>query len=269
MTLLVLAMGTGETALCITSEPPLPVPNLLDNGGFEEGSEGAPGGWRFTTAMPNNFSATWRNDGRTGKCLHVENASSAMSGYWNQTVEVKPQTDYLLTGWFRLASGKLLCYVHGQGPDGRGVDARFYAGSMVNRFLVPVFLKREYLSGTDPEQWYPFRLPVTTGPGMTRITVSLGMYFEAGEVSYDDFRLVRATTDMRIQIRAGKEGIAHVKLLAEGETAPLFDSGPLPAGTVTFEKTLRGIATDKHYILEAWLPTGEVLRRSYPEDSPQ
>jgi len=267
MTFVLVAMGTGETVLHMVSEPPLPMPNLVNNAAFEQGSESTPSAWRFTTAVPDNFQATWRGDGRTGRCLAVESASSVMSGYWNQTLEVEPETPYLLTGWFRLASGKLLCYVHGQGPDGRGVDARFYAASMVNRFLVPVFLKREHLSGTDPERWYPFSLPVTTGPGMTRLAVSAGMYFQAGRVAYDDFRLARSVTDLYIQVRAGGKGIARVRVFTEGETKPLFDTGPLPHGTAMFEKSLPSVATDKRYILEASLANGEVLRQAYPEET--
>ncbi len=173
---------------------PGPAPNLLTNPGVETGAGGKPDGWSFHTATPAIFEADWRDAGRSGKCLWLKAASGEMSGYWSQTVSVVPGKTYLATGFLRLVRGKVLCYVHGTGalPDGRRVslDERFYRGTMRGHWLSPVFLPPEALSGPDPDAWLPFQIRFTVPPPVERVTLSLGLYFAAGEAAFDDLSIV-------------------------------------------------------------------------------
>lgn len=178
-----LAWGAGLSG---ADEPAPLAPNLVFNPDLEEGIDGEPAGWRWTTAVPDNFEVAWTDEGRTGKGLYLKSHSAVMSGYWNQSVRVEPLTSYVFSGWFRLGGGRLLCYAHARTADGRNVDERFYAASMRNHFLVPVFLRPEYMAGYGADEWHPFSVPFTTLEGMEWITVSMGMYFHAGEAWFDD-----------------------------------------------------------------------------------
>jgi len=93
-----------------------------------------------------------------------------------------------------LARGKILTYVHGRTPEGHTLDERFYAQSRRDFFLAPVFLRPEYLPGPPPDQWVPFQVDFTPPAGLAAVTVSLGMYFTAGEVWFDDVALQRTET---------------------------------------------------------------------------
>jgi len=265
---LVLAVGMAAplsaAELSISSDPPLPAPNLILNPGIEEGKDGKPKHWGWGTAAPENFRTAWSDKGRTGKCLYLKAETGVMSGYWSQSLKLAPSTEYVLKGWFRINGGKLLCFAHSKTPDGRGIDSRFYASSMRNHYLVPVFLKPEYMAGLDAENWHPFRVPFKTLEKMERVSASLGMYFRAGEVFYDDISITRAKTDLKIAARADEDALLHVKVLAEGEEKPVFDSGPLPAGRKDFEKTVASVSAEHRYVLEVTTRDGKVHRRSYP-----
>jgi len=251
----------------VTSHPPLPAANLLANADIEQGPNDQPASWRWGTATPENFVTGWADTGRSGKCLYIKSLSPVMSGYWNQTVKVKPQTEYMLTGWFRLNGGKLLCYVNSRTADQRTLDERFYAVSMRNSPLVPVFLKPEYTKGyVEVERWHPFRIPFTPVEKMEWVSVSAGMYFQAGEVWYDDFRLLPAKTELKLQVKAGDEGLGRVRVLAKGVEQPVFDSGPLAGGTNSFEKTLLGLSTEAQYLIEATDSAGAKQVKAYPEE---
>jgi hypothetical protein len=145
----------------IRGEPALPVANLVQNPGAEEGgADGNPAHWQFSTARPDLFEASWADNGRSGKCLGVKASSGEMSGYWGQAVSVTPGETYVFKGYFRLAAGKILCYAHSRLklPDGRGVavDERLYRGTKRGHWLIPVFLPAESLGGPSPDEWYPF-----------------------------------------------------------------------------------------------------------------
>ncbi len=251
--------------LQVTADPPLPAPDLLLNGNLEAGEGDQPTGWRFGTAVPENFTVDWVTPGRSGKCLHLRAASGIMSGYWNQTVKVQPATDYLLTGWFRLNGGKLLCYVHGGAPDGRSLDERFYVASMRNHFLVPIFLKPEYMAGIPSDAWQPVRIPFRTGEGMEAVAVSLGLYFTAGEAWFDDLRVCRAKTDLRVSARGQVGELVRVRVLASGEEQPLLDAA-IPATASTYEKTLPAVPTDRQYTVEATTRDKTVVRKLCPDE---
>ncbi len=266
---LLMALGSPAQALdvTVTSDPPLPVANLLANADIEQAQNGQPASWRWGTATPENFVTGWADSGRSGKCLYIKSLSSVMSGYWNQAVKVKPLTEYVLTGWFRLNGGKLLCYVNSRTPDQRTLDERFYAVSMRNSPLVPVFLKPEYTKGyVEVESWHPFRIPFTPVEKMEWVSVSAGMYFQAGEVWYDDFRLIPAKTELKLQVKAGDEGLARVRVLAKGVEKPVFDSGPLPEGARELAGPVPGLSTEAQYVIEATDTKGQRTVKAYPEE---
>lgn len=249
--------------LGLSAEPGLPVPNLLQNPGIEEAQDGLPASWRWGTAVPENFEVGRVAPGRNGgHCLWVRAKTGVMSGYWGQSVAVEPGLAYTLRGWFRLAGGRLLAYVHA-GTDTVSLDERFYAESLANIFLVPVFLKPEYVAGARPHQWYPLALDFTPPTGMTAVAVSVGMYFTAGEVWYDDLAVTRATTRLTASAR-GDEDVRRAVLITKGGDELLWDSGEFPPGTRAFEQAIEAAPTDAVYVLRVTTAGGRLLERSYP-----
>lgn len=248
--------------LNINSNSPLPVRNLLHNPSIEEGTDSNPAHWRWGTAVPENFKVAWSTEARTGhRSLYIKAFSGVMSGYWTQVVRVEPKVHYTFCGWFRLKSGKILVYVHGR-VGNRRLDERFYAQSARSLFLVPIFLKPEYVRGMHPERWYPFRIDFTTFEGMKFIAASVGMYFTAGEVWFDDLELRRATVTLKIAVNA-PEGIKRVIVLMRDRDKALFDSGDL-AGAREFKRVISNAPSDAHYTLRVITVDGKVHERMYP-----
>lgn len=218
----------------VTADPSVSARNSVRNPHIEQGRNGQPAEWRFSTAIPENFETAWRQGGRSGKCLWLKAASGKMSGYWNQSMPVVPGQTYLFRGWYRLGGGRILCYAHGRKrtENGRSVaiDKRFYAGSLRNHWLVPVFLPPDALMGPDPTKWFPFEVKVPVPDGLTAIALSVGMYFTAGEVAYDDIELVPLTVRLEIAVHLGPgEQARRVLVTRTGAVKPILDVA-LPAG---------------------------------------
>ena len=57
-----LALAPRAAEVRVTSDPPLPVANLLQNPDVEQGRMAQPDAWRFSTARPDNFEigCGWR-----------------------------------------------------------------------------------------------------------------------------------------------------------------------------------------------------------------
>ncbi len=266
---LLAALAAAAADIRVSAEPPLPLPNLLQNPDIEEGAAGQPAAWSFGTATPAIFQNAWAEDGRSGRCLWLKASSGDMSGYWAQAVPVEPGQAYLATGFLRLAAGKVLCYVHGTAttPDGRkiSVDERVYRGTMRGHWLIPVFLPPDALGGPDPTVWYPLRLRFTTPEPLERVTLSLGLYFAAGEAAFDDLCISQAETELQIAVTpAPGETLRQVIVSPAPSGRPVFDSGPLPEGTASFEKRLPGQPADGQWIVTVRLGDGRVVTRQYP-----
>ncbi len=256
-------VAVAALELGLSADPALPAPNLLQNPGIEEAQDGRPASWSWSTAVPENFEAGRVAPGRDGgHCLWVKAKSGVMSGYWSQSVAVEPGVAYRLTGWFRLAGGRLLTYVHAR-TSTVSLDERFYAQSLANIPLVPVFLKPEYVAGARPDQWYPLALDFAPPEGMTAVAVSVGMYFTGGEVWYDDLVLARATTRLTASAR-GDEDLKRAVLVAKGSDEPVWDSGDLPAGTRALEQVIEAAPTDATYVLRVTTAAGRVVERACP-----
>ena len=265
--LLIRAVGFAAE-IRVEGDPPLPVPNLAQDPGMEEGATGQPAHWRFNTATPENFEQGWVDGGRSGKCLWMKAKTGKMSGYWGQGVPVEPGKAYLFKGYFRLAGGKMLCYANSSMrlPDGRSVavDERYYRGSLRGHWLAPVFLPPEALAGPDPQQWYPFQIKAAIPPPMKAIGLSLGIYFTPGEAWFDDIWVGLAETDLRVSVKAGPdEKLERVTVRKADEAKPVFDSGAL-RGAPTFETSVKAQPTDAEYEVEAALSDGKILKQRYP-----
>ena len=261
--------ATQAADITVKADPALPVPNLVVNPGMERGENGKPEGWRFGTAIPDNFLTAWRDSGRGGKCLWLEAKSGKMSGYWHTGVRVTAGKKYLCTGRYRLEGGRILCYVHANKrlADGRVavVNERFYAGSLCQHWLVPVFLPPECLGGPDPKKWYSFRLTVTPASGVDVVSLSLGMYFTPGSAWFDDvwFGLAETTLLVTVQCAQG-ERVQRVLVTRTGADKAVFDSKGISPPRASFECTLPKQPTTEVFTVKALLADGRSITRTYP-----
>lgn len=266
-----LASCAWAAEIHMSGNPPLPVPNVLTNPDMEQGQDNQPTGWRFSTARPDIFEYGWKPEGRSGKCLWLKAHSGEMSGYWSQSFPVQPGRRYLLKGYFRLLAGKILIYAHSSVklPDGqeRAVDERFYRGTARGHWLVPVFLPPEALGGPDPLTWQSFRLLVSIPEPLSALTLSLGLYFQAGEAYFDDLWAGPAETDLTLSVKAAPDETLQKIIVTRKESSqPVFVSPALPAEAKAFETLLKSQPTDDVYTVAVTLADGRTIQKQYPEE---
>ncbi len=170
--------------LSMAADSANPPRNLIVNGGFEEGQD-TPTGWRFGSAKMENFEYSRTPDAASGRwAARVICRSDAMSGYWGQTVRVKPHTRYRLMLKVKLEFGKALIYVHG-----KMLNQRLYLNAVANDPLVPVFVPVKWAAGiVEANRWLSQSLEFDSGDE-TAVSVSLGAYFKTGAMSFDDVEM--------------------------------------------------------------------------------
>jgi hypothetical protein len=143
-------------------------------------------------------------------------------------------------------------------------DQRALLASQKSFALAPVWIKREYLRGPDPESWNLLRKVLDIPVGMTSLTVHVGAYFMGGEFWADDMYVGPALLDLAVQVRG--EGLARVKVLAGRDV--IADSGDLGGGG-EWNKTLPQLDAARGYVVEATTTAGTVTRSEpCPQDYP-
>lgn len=167
--------------------------DLIANPGAEKGAD-APEAWRFGAAWPDSFTGDWSAEAATGKhSLHIVSRTRGMSAYWGQSVKLKPDTNYVLKVKTKIASGRVLIYVHNQ-----ELNERAYYATSVPSPLAPVFVKPEWIKDARVDsqfvragEWFTAELKFNSGSGGAA-SVSLGSYFLEGEMFFDDVALEEA-----------------------------------------------------------------------------
>lgn len=177
--------------------------NLIQNGGFDKIENNQAAGWNFSTAKPEIFTLSFPNETGHGNVARMDVSSAAMSGYFNQTVTLKPHTNYHFSALAQMNQGEILIFIHG-GADNAKIDTRIYVQTLKDNPLVPLFWDRKWIEGSsgypnpngglvrtflaDPGQWEPVSIDFNSGE-LTSAAVSLGAYFEAGQYQFDDVTL--------------------------------------------------------------------------------
>jgi len=209
----------------ITVTPSLPEANLLSNSGIVDADAGQPKAWEFTTAQPANFETGRADVGRTDPgSLHIVTHTGAMSGYWGQPVAVASGAHLMVQARVRMTGGKFLLWLTGSplGADGvRGrFDERYEAQSMKTFFLAPTWIRREYLRGPDPEQWFLVHKAITIPAGMNTLSVKLGSYFASGDMWIDDVYCGPARVDVRMDVAAASQAAGDAIVRVEVISIP-------------------------------------------------
>lgn len=160
--------------------------NLVKNPDFS-----APGNylseWKFDAMAAEVFNLKYDNE---GKFADLESTGPEYSGYINQHIPVKPNTQYLLKVTLRHLKGRGLIWITGKDKNMKPVlyDQRKYLVSFVGNPLVPDFVRKELMNGAGSSEWAVEKLSFFTGnlpansEQLAFVKVNVGIYFSTGRI---------------------------------------------------------------------------------------
>ena len=188
---LVLSTGAGKTSTARLSG------NLFVNPDLTKGAE-RPEGWQISLMAEEVFNVRYTAKGSAEAAVEIESLGSDYSGYLNQRVTVEPNSWYRVEVTTRLLKGRGLIWVYGYGADGKQVfyDKRKYLHTFVGHPLVPHFVPKEYMNGTDDDSWRIEVLDIYTGatkgqaPPVT-LRVSAGVYFATTRIKFKSLEIYK------------------------------------------------------------------------------
>lgn len=179
--LLVIATIPCTAATAAPSEPV----DLLANGSFEEDalSYGAgPAGWTYDAWMPQTALTAWDDQEAFEGLRSLKLTAATLNDIrWFQRVQVKPHTNYLLTGWIKTAAVS-------HSPE--------FIDAGANLCLFGTYTRSEGVFGT--RDWTPVRLIFNSGSD-SAVNIGLRLGYWSGTATgtawFDSLRLT--------EIRAG------------------------------------------------------------------
>ena len=152
--------------------------SILPNSSFEEANGDLPTGWQLEEfkwplgeTNPNVYTHAIVDDGRSGRALQISSPTGADVGIYTM-VPVKPNTDYLLTGWIKTENVENV-----GGGYGAVIDVLTYGRTRTIRGTTGwTWVEKEFNSGSATE---------------VRIQCHLGRWGQyKGTAWFDDLRLV-------------------------------------------------------------------------------
>jgi len=227
----------------------VPIVNLVTNPSFEMADAGdgkRPKGFVSGHVPGKDRVArlTWEEVGHTGrKAVAVETMHSSDLGYWETTVPVKPQTEYVVSFYYKcrsLRAGNITVgdpaynkggpggpnLELGVAPDDPGEGGKPTNWSDIGLALGPV--GGTYLPLTT--RWTHYRQSVKTLSGQRRMKIKLRVYCYAQKVWFDDLSVVEAPAVPRYKLF----GPAADEVVANG--APVFRwQAEMPARVYSLE----------------------------------
>lgn len=168
--------------------------NLIENPDFTEG-ENFPEKWKFETSTPEIFDINYR---KNPAVVEVTAMTADMSGYLVQIVPVRPNASYRLKVNMKQEGGKGLLWLTGLDREKRSksYNVNHYFISCVNNPLVPRFVPKELMDGSDDDGWkeevVEFQIPAASaGEGeICFLKVNIGCYFSISKISFAHVELV-------------------------------------------------------------------------------
>ena len=171
--------------------------NLFVNPDLATGAD-RPEGWKISLMAEEVFNVRYTGNGTPGAIVEIESLGSDYSGYINQYVKVEPGSWYRIRVTTRMLKGRGLIWVYGYGRDGKQVfyDKRKYLHTFVGHPLVPRFVRKEYMNGTDDDSWRVEVLEIYTGATKgqeppVKLRVSAGVYFATTRILFRSFELYK------------------------------------------------------------------------------
>ncbi|MEA3402440.1 MAG: DUF4838 domain-containing protein [Armatimonadota bacterium] len=253
---------TERAAIVVTADPPLPVPNLVRNGGFErelhfpagEGIGGPVRGWEEHD--------TTDADGVTGEQAHGGRYAYRLVGERSISKCIRQRHVGRIILGAPLAEGtRVLCSAWSK-STGADPDGGHYGLTTTGC--------GQYLGGpkfTKGAHDWEYAERMLTLPGETAEISSLyAMYYDqSGTAYFDDIFLGVGATELTVHVDL--PGLRRVTVLDDrGEE--ILTSGAIADGTDSFERTLQ-VPTRRTYTVRAEDADGNAYIRHYPERGEQ
>ncbi len=187
-------LAVGLLTLCgFTSAEPqdkvtLVSENLIKNPDFSKGND-FPDDWSMMLTSPDVFNVKWIHDANNGNYIYLESLGADYSGYIMQKVKVKKGVWYRLKVCLNHSMGRGLIWLYGYDGDNKPLlfDHRKYLSSFVGNPLVPHFVRKELMNGSEDASWrdeiFDFQNSDDKGniqPSILRVAV--GIYFTNAKI---------------------------------------------------------------------------------------
>jgi hypothetical protein len=249
----------------VQSDPPLPLKNLVRNGGFEDGFEG----WRLPEADSSGkdlWKISLSDNAYQGKhSLHVKVAYDGrnnMRGIYQSFSSfladktISKGKSYMISCWLK---GRNIS-TQGATYQGGGVALSFFSKDYKNSEVAYAY------SGDTYDAWEKvISKPVLCQDFSAGSQVIAGIAYTAGEVWIDDICVTEASVKLNIHIT----GAPLVQVLVEdgkGNQGKIFwDSGRLPSDTWNFSKEI-DVTGCTEFIISVLDQAGNIVRKRFPEN---
>ena len=184
-----LVLMAATLPLLVLAAEAFPQTNLLPNGGFEkdENGDGIPDGWRMQAFNVSNESLEDVTPVPAGLSLEkvtcVVSSTAPFQQVVSEPVEVKPETGYRLSYWFRMSGGWSTVVF-------QIIDA---GAPLEDAWPKDKVLSSKGLGWAWVPRWTRFEIPFRTKSGQRAIRLRLWKYPSEGgarRLWYDDFKLV-------------------------------------------------------------------------------
>lgn len=162
--------------------------DLIRNSHFTVGKD-FPDDWSTMLSSPDVFKVEWIRNEKIGNYIYFESFGPDYSGYIMQKVKVKPGAWYRLKVRLSHSMGRGLIWIYGYDAANKPLlfDRRKYLSSFVGNPLVPHFVRKELMNGTEDDSWrdviFDFHNSNDKGtiqPAILRIAV--GIYFTNAKI---------------------------------------------------------------------------------------
>jgi hypothetical protein len=128
--------------------------NMIKNSDFSKGVD-LPADWKLGLMANEVFNIKWVRPKNGRNYLSMESLGPDYSGYLTQKVKVKKDAWYRIKVRLSHSMGRGLIWIYGYDKNNKPVlfDRRKYLSSFVGNPLVPRFVRKELMSGTDNDSW--------------------------------------------------------------------------------------------------------------------
>lgn len=239
--------------ITVSSNPALPMTNMLRNGDFEQGLKP----WQSSAKEGVQLSAEKKHRGNNSVCIAVKKEEESKSLYCTRGYldrPLKTGESYILSGWVYASPEVSNC---GSNYSGAGLTMSVYDDKWKNKEFCRTFTYGQ-------NKWVHIVSGVLTVPDWYRnVEVSASISYAYGTAFFDEIRLSEAYAELRFAVSS--RNITQVTV--EDETGRIiFDSGRLPDATDSFSKSIR-VLSPYRYLVRAVNKSGTFRTLSYPESN--
>jgi hypothetical protein len=259
---------TKAAEIQVTSQPPLPVANLLKNPSFDILDGNFPSNWPIRNEDISKYVHIiyHSKNGHSGGFVRFEVGNAAIPAYLTQSVTVEPNTLYKYGGWIRYRFGNGLMHLSSVVTDRNRVDKSFdnrrYIYSWAQTPLVPNFVPEEWTDSPPFDKWCYIETDCKTLPGQQTLTFNLGSYFSRSSIDFDDVFLIPAITTLNLNVSGGR--LKRISVNDENGQVH-WDSGTLSKNLANYIQSIPNLPSTSRYLITCELANGSKIQKWYPE----